>query len=113
VRPPEGLSTPAVFKQCRPADSPRGLTPVLAALRGGNLRRLAASMFNRLEEAAERVSPWIGRLRSELRRLDCACAQMSGSGSSYFAICHHALHARRVAAQLRMRGVGQVYCVAG
>jgi 4-diphosphocytidyl-2-C-methyl-D-erythritol kinase len=31
--------------------------------------------------------------------------QMSGSGTSYFGICRHARHARRVAATLRARGI--------
>jgi 4-diphosphocytidyl-2-C-methyl-D-erythritol kinase len=113
VRPPEGLSTPAVFKQCQPAEAPHGLAAVVSALRTGSLRQLAVSMFNRLEQAAAKISTWIGRLQNEFKRLGCICAQMSGSGSSYFAICHHARHAQRVAAQLRLRGVGQVYCVAG
>jgi 4-diphosphocytidyl-2-C-methyl-D-erythritol kinase len=113
VRPPEGLSTPAVFKSCQPAEQPRELGPVVAALRSGDLRRLARQLFNRLEPAAASLTRWIHRLRDEFRRVGAVAAQMSGSGSSYFGLCHHAQHARRIAAQLRARGLGHVFVVSG
>ncbi len=66
-------------------------------------------IYNRLEEAAETISPWIARLRRELATDDCLASQMSGSGSAYFGICRHARHARRVARRLAARGLGRVY----
>jgi 4-diphosphocytidyl-2-C-methyl-D-erythritol kinase len=113
VRPPEGLSTPAVFKSCRPAEQPRELKPIVQALRTGDLRLVARHLFNRLEPAAASLTGWIDRLREEFRRVGSIAAQMSGSGSSYFGLCHHARHARRVAAQLRARGLGHVFVVSG
>ena len=38
---------------------------------------------------------WIGRLKGEFESQGFAGQQMSGSGSSYFGICHHAAQARR------------------
>ena len=112
VRPPEGLSTPEVYRHCRPAESPASSLPLREALAQGNTRKAARLMLNRLQEPAARLSGWIVRLQSEFDRLDCVGHQMSGSGSSYFGICHHARHARRTAARLRARGLGSVHAAA-
>ncbi len=111
VRPPEGLSTAEVYARCQVAAQPRPIEPVIAALERGDLRRLGAAMHNRLEAAADGLSPWVGRLRQELARAGCRAVQLSGSGSAYFGVCHHARHARRVAQRLRSRGIGQVVAV--
>ncbi|MGD9721400.1 MAG: 4-(cytidine 5'-diphospho)-2-C-methyl-D-erythritol kinase [Pirellulales bacterium] len=111
VRPPASLSTPAVYGRCRPAAAPRALAPLVSALQHGDVRQLPALLHNRLEEAAETLTPWVSRLRSELVREDCLAAQLSGSGSAYFGICRHARHAQRVARRLQARGVGQVYAL--
>jgi 4-diphosphocytidyl-2-C-methyl-D-erythritol kinase len=111
VSPPEGLSTAAVYANCRPADSPLTADGLLAALRGGDRRRLAGAICNRLEEAAEPLSPWINTMRVEFSKMDCIAAQMSGSGTSYFGICRNAGHARRAASRLRSRGFERVFAV--
>ena len=111
VRPPAGLSTAEVYAHCRVAEDPRPLAPLVEALRAGDMRRIGRLIHNRLQRAAESLSPWIGRLQWEFARLDCLTSQMSGSGSSYFGICRHARHARRVARCLQARGVGQVFAV--
>jgi len=113
VRPQEGLSTPAVFKAGRPADKPRSLQWTLAALRSGDVGGLARGLFNRLEPAAASLTGWINRLREEFQRAGAIAAQMSGSGSSYFGLCHHAGHARAIAARLRCRRLGHVYVATG
>jgi len=110
VRPPAGLSTARVYANCRAAQPPQPLEPLVRALAKGDRRLAGRLLYNRLEEAAEPLSPWIGRLKAEFARLDCP-ARMSGSGSSYFGMCRGARHARRVAARLRSRGVGRVYAV--
>jgi 4-diphosphocytidyl-2-C-methyl-D-erythritol kinase len=112
VRPPVGLSTPRVYLACQPTASPVGCERVAAALRRGQVAAVARMLNNRLEESAATLTTWIGRLRQEFSRLDVLGHQMSGSGSSYFGICRHARHARRVAARLRSRGVGMVFAAA-
>jgi len=112
VRPPEGLSTAQVYQACRPAGRPRRVTSLLNALVQGRLSEAGRQMFNRLEPAARSLSPWIDRLEREMNRFDCLGHQMSGSGTSYFALCRHARHARGIAAFLQGRGVGAVYAVA-
>ena len=71
VRPPEGLATAAVYGVCRPAASPRPLQPLLDALRQGNAREAGGLLFNRLQAAAEQLSPWIARLGQLLAGEDC------------------------------------------
>jgi len=118
VRPPEGLSTAAVYRACRPvdrssdpSDRPRSVGPLLGALRSGDLRGVGALLCNRLEPAAEGLSPWIGRLRQEMDRMEVPGQIMSGSGSSYFGLCRHARHAQMVRERLQARSLGCVFAV--
>ncbi len=110
VRPPTGLSTRSVYARCRP--NPRGarVDELLAALRRGDLAGAGPLLANGLQPPAESLSPWVGRLRREFAAAGCVAHQMSGSGSGYFGICRQARHARRVAARLRARHVGGVFC---
>jgi 4-diphosphocytidyl-2-C-methyl-D-erythritol kinase len=108
VRPPEGLSTALVYQHCRVADKPRSPHGLVEALQRGQWPRAAKLLTNRLEPAATQLTPWIARLRTAFDRLDCLGHQMSGSGTSYFGICRHARHARRVAARLRSEKLGYV-----
>lgn len=112
VRPPQGLSTARVFQACRPATAARSAAPLVQALTRGQLQRAGSLLFNRLQAAARQLSPWVERLEREMMGLDCLGHQMSGSGTSYFGLCRHARHARRIAAYLQGRGVGTVYAVA-
>ncbi len=109
VRPPQGLSTASVYAACAVAQLPRHAAPLVEALRRGDTRHIGQLIHNRLEGAAESLSPWIARLRDEFATQDCLATQMSGSGTGYFGICRHARHARRVANRLQARGVGHVF----
>lgn len=110
VRPPPGLSTPQVYAACRPAPHGARVDKLLTALRRGDLAAAGPLMINGLQPPAESLSPWVGRLRREFASAGCVAHQMSGSGSGYFGICRQARHARRVAARLRARNVGAVFC---
>jgi 4-diphosphocytidyl-2-C-methyl-D-erythritol kinase len=113
VRPPVGLSTAAVYGACDLPPAPQSLLSLLSALRCGDLAAAGRLMFNRLETAAEKLSPWISRLRREFSRTDCLGRQMSGSGTCYFGLCRHARHARQVARRLQSNGMGIAYAVRG
>ncbi len=108
VRPPVGLSTADVYRLCRPAEQPASVRPMAEALVRGDWQAVGRGLHNQLEPAAEKLTGWISRLREEFGRVDCLGHQMSGSGSSYFGICRHAGHARRVAARLRGSDLGYV-----
>ena len=111
VCPPAGLSTAAVYDVCRPAAEPKALRPLGDALGRGDMCQLGRLLFNRLQPAAESLSPWIARLRREFERTDCLGHGMTGSGTSYFGLCRHARHARRIARRLAANGVGSVFAV--
>lgn len=111
VRPPVGLATADVYRACRPGSPPVSAGPLAEALRHGRLDKSARLFHNRLQEAAAGLTPWIARLQKEFDRLDCPGHQMSGSGTSYFGLCRHAGHARRLAARLRARRLGRVAVV--
>lgn len=109
--PAEGLSTAEVYAACRPAANPRGAGLLVDALSRGNLALGGQQMANSLQEAAETISPRIAQLKTVFDGLDVPGHQMSGSGSSYFALCRNAAHARRVAARVRAVRPGHVFCV--
>jgi 4-diphosphocytidyl-2-C-methyl-D-erythritol kinase len=109
VKPPVGLSTPRVYEACRVPSQPRDSGELLDAARSGHKARLAGAAFNRLQEPARKLSPWIDKLASDFNRFDCLGHQMSGSGSSYFGICRSARHARRVASRLSAVGYASVF----
>jgi 4-diphosphocytidyl-2-C-methyl-D-erythritol kinase len=111
VRPPVGLATKDVYVRCRAAESPRSVAEVIEPLARGDLFAAGKRMVNRLEEPAASLSPWIERLRYEFAASGCVASQMTGSGSSYFGLCHSACHARSVAARLRSAAVGAVFAV--
>ncbi len=111
VRPPVGLSTAAVYGVCRPAENPIALAPMVDALGRRDLGQLGRLMLNRLQPAAERLSPWMGRLRAAFAGLDCLGHGMTGSGTAYYGLCRHARHARRLARRLIAKGIGSVFAV--
>jgi 4-diphosphocytidyl-2-C-methyl-D-erythritol kinase len=111
VCPPEGLATADVYRQCRPAATPRSAEALIAALRTGDHRKLGGLMMNRLQPTAEQLSPAVRTVRDELEKCDCPAAQMSGSGTACFGICRHARHANHVASRMRFRGLGRVFAV--
>lgn len=113
VRPPEGLATAAVYGVCQPAAAPQTAGTLADALRRGDWRQAGRGLLNRLQPAAAKLSPWIGRLQKEFSELDFLGHGMSGSGTSYFGLCRHARHARRTARCLEARDVGVVFAVRG
>ena len=111
VKPAVGLSTAAVYKNCRPTDVPHHAAQLVAALRAGNWRGIGQHLFNRLQIAAESLCETIVQLKHWFSRLNCVAHQMSGSGSSYFGLFRSAGQARRAAALLRAQTSWQVFQV--
>ena len=111
VRPPAGLSTAEVYQHCKIPQQPKSIQQMIDATRQGNAAWIARSMTNRLQPAAFQLSPWINRIHQFFNDLGCIGHQMSGSGTSYFGVCHNASHARCVAARVRAAGFGLVFFV--
>ena len=108
VRPPSGLSTPAVYRHTTIPSEPNRIANLLESWQDQKHRCVSRHMFNRLQPAAAEVSPWIGRLTTEFDRVDVIGHQMSGSGSSYFGVCRSARHAKRISSVLQSRNLGHV-----
>lgn len=111
VRPPVGLSTPAVFRRCTPAAHPRSFEPLISSLQAGDSFAAGALLHNGLQGPAETLSPWIGRILTAFERFGLPGTRMSGSGSACFGLCRDADQARDVAAALRAAGLGRVWAV--
>jgi 4-diphosphocytidyl-2-C-methyl-D-erythritol kinase len=111
IRPPEGLATAEVYRACRPAVEPKTAWSLVEALQHGDWKLAARRLLNRLLPAAEALSPWAKRLGEAFSELDVLGHGMSGSGTSYFGLCRHARHARRVARLLEARKLGVVFAV--
>lgn len=112
VRPPEGLSTAAVYRACQ-ASRPRPIDPVMEALRRKDLKAIGPVTHNRLLDPARRMSPWVGRVLDRLAAERCVAIGMSGSGTSCFAVCRTAREAACTAARVRARlgGTCRVWAV--
>lgn len=109
VCPPEGLSTADVYRNCQPASTPCSATRVVEALQRGQRNQIGSLLHNQLQPAARQLSPWIERLEQIFSGMNVVGHQMSGSGTSYFALCRTARQARQLARTLRSRRLGRVY----
>jgi 4-diphosphocytidyl-2-C-methyl-D-erythritol kinase len=102
VKPPVDLETAAVYANCTISANPQQVG--FQARAGGRYR-----LFNRLQSAAEKLTPWIEQLRESFINLHVGSHLMTGSGSAYYGICHNLAHAKRVAARLRQLRMGSVF----
>lgn len=72
----------------------RDANKFLRVLSDGDLRRLEAGLFNRLEEASFEMFPVLARLKKRMMQLGFAGVLMSGSGSALFGLCGSPAQAR-------------------
>ena len=105
ARPASGLSTPAVFKNCRPSTTGPSADEFIQSLRQPSLSRMVRLLHNDLQAPAESINEDVRELRKHFEKLPLIGHQMSGSGTSYFGICHSSRQAVIVAARLRQVGV--------
>jgi 4-diphosphocytidyl-2-C-methyl-D-erythritol kinase len=99
--PPAGLSTARVFGAVETPAEPLAGAPVRRAAAAGDVEELGRHLHNRLQPAAERLSPAVAALRQRLAGLGPAGQLMTGSGSTVFALCRHPAEALRIARALR------------
>jgi 4-diphosphocytidyl-2-C-methyl-D-erythritol kinase len=98
--PAEGLSTAEVYRHTVVPAAPQTGEAIRRAVQEGRVEAIAASLYNRLEEAAQRLCPAVADLCRRLLELRPAGVLMSGSGSSVFALCRDRTEARRLAHQI-------------
>ena len=75
----------------------------------GKFDELPRWVFNRLEEAASQVTPWVSQLHNWMESSSAWCHQLSGSGSARFALCRDEQQAVQLAENLRAFGLPRVH----
>lgn len=111
VRPREGLSTGAVFRNWEGTATPQSSDRLLDALRSGDLGTVGATLHNALQAPAEQLSEQVRKTLRAIDGTESVAAAMSGSGTACFAICRNGASARRIGARLRAQGLGRVFVV--
>jgi len=101
VCPPFGLATADVYRAVNvPADLENGMA-IREAIHEGDVEKIGGRMFNRLQSAAETLCPALAKYEAELKSAAPLGQLMSGSGTSFFALCRDQAEAQRVALKLR------------
>ena len=111
VKPSGGLSTAQVFQNCQPAQFPKSASDLVRSLHCGHLGLAGTQLFNRLGAPAETLCDQVSQSRDRFAELPVFGHLMSGSGTSYFGLCHNSLQARRLAGRLKSTHPGQVFAV--
>jgi 4-diphosphocytidyl-2-C-methyl-D-erythritol kinase len=111
VRPPEGLSTAAVYGACRPGESPTSLEAMVTETKRRNWPAVGPVAFNGLLPAAKELSPRVGQVLKRLEKAASPLIGMSGSGTSCFAVARNGMEARRLARRLQSEGIGRAWAV--
>ncbi|QVL32598.1 4-(cytidine 5'-diphospho)-2-C-methyl-D-erythritol kinase [Telmatocola sphagniphila] len=101
LKPASGCDTAAVYRNLKLPPNPRSGQNLREAFVVGDARRLAAEMFNRLQESAFEMNSEIQAILAELSRTSALGCLMSGSGSSLFAVAEDESHSERLAAELQ------------
>lgn len=105
AKPASGLSTPEVFRHCRPSNSHRSAAELVRHLQVGRLDLAGRALHNALQEPAEGLNPDVRFLKSAFSQEPVLGHRMSGSGTAWFGLCSNGEQARRTAARLKARGV--------
>ena len=111
AKPNSGLSTPEVFKRCRPDPTGRRVDEFLHTMRRPGLSRMVRLLLNDLQGPAESLNDEVRQLKFEFSRQNVLGHQMTGSGTSYFGVCASSRQAQLVAARLRAVGIPFVQVV--
>ena len=114
IKPRVGLATAEVFAeyalhQGTSVDERVAVDNILAACASGRTPEIGKCLFNRLVDSALRLQPELQQLQAELLALGLPGVQMTGSGSTFYLICHHARQARNIAEKLSHRGHAAVF----
>ena len=111
VNPRVGLSTKAVYGKVSPAPAPAPIAPIVAALEAGDRAEIGRRLHNRLESPALGLCPAVAELKRQAHAWPCLGHLMSGSGSTYFALCESAKQAQDLGRRLSAQNLGDVFVV--
>ena len=102
VKPPVGCPTADVYKRTVLPTTRRNGREARDALERGDPEKLAAGLFNRLQEATFLLAPEVRDRYDRLIRSHPLGVQVTGSGSTVFAVCRDRAEAIRIANECRM-----------
>ncbi len=108
VRPPVGISTPAVYGRCQIPEQPKSAQLIIDSITEKNYELFYSLIFNRLELYAAEISPWVEKLREAFIQTGARGGCLCGSGSSYFGIFDSSEMAQKAAEKLRQLNLGLV-----
>lgn len=102
-----GISTPAAYGELDRlgGGATPAVEPLLAALRAGDPKLIAARLYNDLERAALSLAPALRHTLDTGRDLGALAGIVSGSGPTCAFLCPDALAASRIAGALASAGV--------
>lgn len=96
------------------SQAPAGrLEALLDALAAGDVKGLAASLYNDFLMGVEKHHPQIKDLRTLMMDSGALAAMLSGSGSAVYAICNDETQANEVGKKIAHAGIKNWVCVAG
>jgi 4-diphosphocytidyl-2-C-methyl-D-erythritol kinase len=90
------MSTARVYGTLSVPQRPIDGGAMLRAMESGNVEAIGAQLHNRLQPVAESLCPALAEFKTRLTALAPAGVLMSGSGSSYFALCRDRQEALRI-----------------
>ena len=107
VNPGVHSSTREVYAACeaRSPDGENATAKMAAALKAGDLGKIAAALMNDLQPPAVRQHPEIADALVSLRTAGVVGAMMSGSGSSVFGLVPDEAAAQRISQELNAKGL--------
>ncbi len=103
VCPRFGLATALVYRGVTLPDQPQTGALILQAAREGDVEEIGRRLHNRLQPRALQFCPALAEVQDRLAVLGPAGFALSGSGSSFFALCRDFREALRIARGLRNR----------
>tara|TARA_R110002073_G_scaffold256799_4_gene419361 strand:+ start:6595 stop:7629 length:1035 start_codon:yes stop_codon:yes gene_type:complete len=99
--PATSLSTAKIYSESSISDTPQPADAFIGALETGDWGSIASHMCNRLQEPASKIAPQIDEILKSMWHLGLRGCQLTGSGSACFGLAESAIHATRLASQLR------------
>lgn len=101
VRPRQGNSTAAVFRNTKLSSMPISSARIVESLTGLRSEPFSRHIFNRLTAAASEMNPAMAELIARLQKVANRPVFMSGSGSAVFVVARHAQEAAKLQRQIR------------
>ena len=103
AKPAAGAGTARIYRAYdeRPGESKPSVTPVVEALRAGDLGALAKGLGNDLARVTKGLVPGVQRLEEELLRAGALGVAMSGTGTAVYGLFGSVVEAREAERSLR------------